>query len=103
MRPYDRHREDMRIGLRRSRILCRVSLPLYFDYPKKNTRGEVIWSWFVICLCEAKTVRLRFFGDVTETTPFIWSGRNQVEVSKRAHVVKAALYAFQTFYAFMLM
>ncbi|KAI9745319.1 MAG: hypothetical protein M1818_001599 [Claussenomyces sp. TS43310] len=29
--------------------------------------------------------------------------RNQVEVSKRAHVVKAALYAIQNFYAFMLM
>ncbi|KUJ22776.1 Ctr copper transporter [Mollisia scopiformis] len=40
---------------------------------------------------------------VTESTPFLWSGRNQVEVSKRAHVVKAALYAVQNFYAFMLM
>jgi len=29
--------------------------------------------------------------------------RNQVEVSKRAHVIKAFLYAAQTFYAFMLM
>jgi copper transporter 1 len=48
--------------------------------------------------CEAK-----FDGDNTERTPFLWSGRNQVEVSKRAHVIKAALYAFQTFYAFMLM
>lgn len=42
-------------------------------------------------------------GAVTENTPFLWSGRNQVEVSKRAHVVKALLYALQTFYAFMLM
>jgi len=40
---------------------------------------------------------------VTESTPFLWSGRNQVEVSKRAHVVKAFLYAVQNFYAFMLM
>jgi len=39
----------------------------------------------------------------TERDPLLWSGRNQVEVSKRAHVIKAALYAFQTFYAFMLM
>ncbi|ORY65924.1 ctr copper transporter [Pseudomassariella vexata] len=31
------------------------------------------------------------------------TGSNQVEVSKRAHVVKAALYAAQTFYAFMIM
>ncbi|KAF8866564.1 Ctr copper transporter [Acephala macrosclerotiorum] len=29
--------------------------------------------------------------------------RNQVEVSKRAHVIKALLYAVQNFYAFMLM
>ncbi|PSS27738.1 hypothetical protein M430DRAFT_62949 [Amorphotheca resinae ATCC 22711] len=29
--------------------------------------------------------------------------RNQVEVTKRAHVIKALLYAFQNFYAFMLM
>ncbi|PMD39755.1 CTR2 long splice variant [Hyaloscypha variabilis F] len=42
-------------------------------------------------------------GPVTERTPFLWSGRNQVEVSKRAHVIKASLYAAQTFYAFMLM
>jgi hypothetical protein len=42
-------------------------------------------------------------GAVTERTPFLWSGRNQVEVSKRAHVIKALLYAVQNFYAFMLM
>jgi copper transporter 1 len=42
-------------------------------------------------------------GAVTERTPFLWPGRNQVEVSKRAHVIKALLYAIQNFYAFMLM
>ncbi|KAH9223023.1 Ctr copper transporter, partial [Leptodontidium sp. 2 PMI_412] len=42
-------------------------------------------------------------GAVTERTPFLWTGRNQVEVSQKAHVVKAVLYAVQTFYAFMLM
>lgn len=42
-------------------------------------------------------------GAVTERTPFLWSGRNQVEVSKRAHAIKALLYAIQNFYAFMLM
>jgi len=41
--------------------------------------------------------------DDTETTTFLWSGRNQDAASQRAHVIKAALYAFQTFYAFMLM
>jgi len=40
---------------------------------------------------------------ITETTPLWWSGRNQAEVTKRAHVIKALLYAFQNFYAFMLM
>jgi len=29
--------------------------------------------------------------------------RNQVEVSQKAHVIKAVIYAVQTFYAFMLM
>jgi len=40
---------------------------------------------------------------ITENTPFLWSGRNQGEVSKRAHIIKAVLYAVQNFYAFMLM
>jgi len=40
---------------------------------------------------------------VTERTPFLWTGRNQVEVSQKAHVIKAVIYAVQTFYAFMLM
>jgi len=40
---------------------------------------------------------------ITEGTPFLWSGRNQAEVSKSAHVVKALFYAVQNFYAFMLM
>ncbi|KAJ5032487.1 uncharacterized protein L3040_009090 [Drepanopeziza brunnea f. sp. 'multigermtubi'] len=40
---------------------------------------------------------------VTERTPFLWTGRNQVEVNRQAHVIKALLYALQTFYAFMLM
>lgn len=51
--------------------------------------------------------KLRFSAvvgeDVTEETPLWWSGRNQVEVNKRAHVIKALLYAAQNFYAFMLM
>ncbi|KAK9421901.1 putative Copper transport protein [Seiridium unicorne] len=42
-------------------------------------------------------------GHLTETTPFLWSGRNQIEVSKRAHIIKALLYAVQSFYAFMMM
>lgn len=42
-------------------------------------------------------------GAVTERTPLWWSGRNQVEVTKRAHIIKALLYSFQSFYAFMLM
>lgn len=40
---------------------------------------------------------------VTETTPFLWSGQNRVEVSRRAHVIKAVLYGIQNFYAFMIM
>ena len=44
-------------------------------------------------------------GDnVTETTPLAWAiGQNKADANKRVHVVKAALYALQTFYAFMLM
>ena len=44
-------------------------------------------------------------GAVTERTPFLrWSGRNQVpSKTAPAHVMRALLYAAQTFYAFMLM
>ncbi|KJZ73655.1 hypothetical protein HIM_06988 [Hirsutella minnesotensis 3608] len=38
-----------------------------------------------------------------ETTPFLASGQHQGEASQQAHVIKAALYAAQNFYAFMLM
>jgi len=41
--------------------------------------------------------------NITERTPFLWSGRNQVEVSKKAHVIKALLYGIQVFYSFFLM
>ncbi|CAG8975479.1 hypothetical protein HYALB_00004796 [Hymenoscyphus albidus] len=40
---------------------------------------------------------------ITERTPFLWSGKNQAEISRTAHVVKALFYAVQNFYAFMLM
>lgn len=40
---------------------------------------------------------------VTENTPFLWTGQHQVEASKRAHLIKALLYAVQCFYAFMMM
>jgi copper transporter 1 len=39
---------------------------------------------------------------ITESTPFI-SGQNQPSATQRAHLIKAALYALQNFYAFMLM
>lgn len=40
----------------------------------------------------------------TENTPFLFSGRPDATTgTNRAHVVKAALYAVQNFYAFMLM
>jgi len=41
--------------------------------------------------------------DDTERTPFLWTGRQQVEVSKRAHVIKAVLYGIQVFYSFFIM
>ncbi|KAF7560870.1 hypothetical protein G7046_g3270 [Stylonectria norvegica] len=40
---------------------------------------------------------------VTETTPFLLPGQNQPRAGQRAHLIKAALYALQNFYAFMLM
>jgi len=40
---------------------------------------------------------------IAESTPLWWTGRNQVQVTKRAHIIKALLYAVQNFYAFMLM
>ncbi|CAK7232510.1 copper transpport protein [Sporothrix bragantina] len=39
----------------------------------------------------------------TETTPFLRTGQAQAEVNKRAHLIKAALYGVQNFYAFMIM
>lgn len=41
--------------------------------------------------------------DDTESTPFLWTGRKQVEVSKKAHVIKALLYGIQVFYSFFIM
>jgi copper transporter 1 len=42
-------------------------------------------------------------ASVTENTPFLFSGQNQPEASRRGHLIKAVLYALQNFYAFMLM
>lgn len=44
-------------------------------------------------------------GDnIAETTPLAWAtGQNKAQANKRVHLVKAAMYALQTFYAFMLM
>ncbi|KAH6606499.1 hypothetical protein Trco_005652 [Trichoderma cornu-damae] len=43
-------------------------------------------------------------GEILAETPaFNRSGQNREIVSKRGHVIKAALYAIQNFYAFMLM
>ncbi|ROT36883.1 CTR2 long splice variant [Sodiomyces alkalinus F11] len=43
-------------------------------------------------------------GDApTESTPFLWTGQQQIEATKTAHIIKAALYALQNFYAFMIM
>lgn len=41
--------------------------------------------------------------EVNESTPFLSAGRNQPDLGRRAQVTKAALYALQNFYAFMLM
>ncbi|KAK3177262.1 copper transpport protein [Lecanicillium sp. MT-2017a] len=40
---------------------------------------------------------------VTESTPFLRPGQTRPEASRRGHLIKAILYAVQTFYAFMLM
>ncbi|KAG6362110.1 hypothetical protein INS49_010339 [Diaporthe citri] len=41
---------------------------------------------------------------ITETTPLAWAtGQNKAQVNQRTHLLKAVLYAVQTFYAFMLM
>ncbi|KAL7901287.1 Ctr copper transporter family domain-containing protein [Trichoderma sp. TUCIM 5745] len=41
--------------------------------------------------------------NVAETIDFNRSGQNRDDFSKRGHLIKALLYAFQNFYAFMLM
>jgi hypothetical protein len=44
-------------------------------------------------------------GHLTETTPFLGSALRAQKggLTQRAHVIKALLYAFQCFYAFMMM
>ncbi|SPO00884.1 related to a putative low-affinity copper transport protein [Cephalotrichum gorgonifer] len=41
--------------------------------------------------------------DINETSPFLPSGQAQPQLDRRTHIIKAALYAIQNFYAFMLM
>ena len=48
-------------------------------------------------------VVLRGDGSITETTPFLPPGQHQEQANNRAHLIKAALYGVQNFYAFMLM
>lgn len=54
-------------------------------------------------LVEEKYTGVTLGDDNTENTTLLWPGRNKVEVNKKAHIIKALLYATQTFYAFMLM
>lgn len=55
--------------------------------------------------CHATRLPWDLRGDIiTETTPLAWAiGQNKAQVNQRTHLVKAVLYAVQTFYAFMLM
>jgi copper transporter 1 len=39
----------------------------------------------------------------TETTSLMGAGQNQEQAEQRAHIIRGLLYAFQNFYAFMLM
>jgi len=41
--------------------------------------------------------------DVTENTPFLWTGKAQIEVNRKAHVIKSILYGCQVFYSFFIM
>jgi len=52
---------------------------------------------------ECKSWDKRVGDENTENTPFLWPGRNKVEVNTKAHIIKALLYAIQNFYAFMIM
>jgi len=82
----EKHRED----------LPSTSFYISIFLTKKNT-----------VLLVAVKLRFGFFAnqddDDTERTPFLWTGRQQVEVSKRAHVLKAVLYGVQVFYSFFIM
>lgn len=53
----------------------------------------------------AKCLHTTRGGDiVTETTPLAWAlGHNKSQANKRVKLIKAVMYATQTFYAFMLM
>lgn len=80
--------------------MFRVSVVLRSQYGK-NAQG--LLSLYMKSRTKAKTCCVLFEDDGAETTPLLWIGKNAVEVSKRAHIVKAFLYAVQNFYAFMIM
>lgn len=82
---------------------CYPFLPSFRNRSLNETlvisRLEILMRWRA-APCDATQGN----AQVTESTPFLWStGHRQVEVNKKAHLVRAALYAVQTFYAFMIM
>ncbi|KAF4630876.1 hypothetical protein G7Y89_g7260 [Cudoniella acicularis] len=83
------------------------NLCIIFQWWHIRTTAGLLFSLLAVVALTAGYEALRnasrryekFVAKKTDETP----RRSQVEVSKRAHVIKALLYAIQNFYAFMLM
>lgn len=56
------------------------------------------------CAEDNRKGRKALFNDpIAETRPLLGVGSKRIEVGGKEHVIKALLYAAQTFYAFMIM
>ncbi|CAL3962192.1 unnamed protein product [Diplocarpon coronariae] len=84
-----------------------TNLCIVFRWWHIRTTGGLLFSLLAVVALTAayeaiRSASRRYENLVARKTDAV-PRRNQVEVSKRAHVIKALLYAVQTFYAFMLM
>ncbi|KAI1489264.1 CTR2 short splice variant [Biscogniauxia mediterranea] len=82
-------------------LLAIVAICAGYEALREGTRRYETW------IGQAPDAAPNLDEQVTEDTPFLLAGRSSsreaATISQRARVVKAALYAVQNFYAFMIM
>ncbi|PVH88299.1 ctr copper transporter [Cadophora sp. DSE1049] len=84
-----------------------TNLCIVFKWWHIRTTGGLLFSLLAVVALTAayeaiRSASRRYEHYVTKKAEGV-PRRNQVEVSQKAHVIKAVIYAVQTFYAFMLM